>query len=198
MINIFSTKNINIISIIISIIIFLFLNFCINNFYKINSEEIESKEIISEKSENKFKDESEASNEIKYSEIEKEEDLNWYIEIPAINLKAPIKETTNMDILNDYVGHFEETSRDIGNIGLAGHNRGYEKNYFENLVKIKKGDEIKYKYNNFEKKYIVNKIEIIKDTNWSYLENTAKNKITLITCVENKPELRRCIQAEEK
>ena len=198
MINIFSTKNINIIFIIISIIIFLFLNFCINNFYKINSEEIESKEIISEKSENKFKDESEASNEIKYSEIEKEEDLNWYIEIPAINLKAPIKETTNMDILNNYVGHFEETSRDIGNIGLAGHNRGYEKNYFENLDKIKKGDEIKYKYNNFEKKYIVNKIEIIKDTNWSYLENNSKNKITLITCVENKPELRRCIQAEEK
>ena len=29
------------------------------------------------------------------------------------------------------------------------------------------------------------------------LENTEDNRITLITCVENRPELRRCIQAKE-
>ena len=39
---------------------------------------------------------------------------------------------------------------------------------------------------------------IIKDTNWNYLKNTEKNKITLITCIENEPEYRRCIQAIEK
>ena len=41
-------------------------------------------------------------------------------------------------------------------------------------------------------------IEIIKSTNWSYLENTAENKITLITCIENKPDERLCVQAIEK
>lgn len=103
-----------------------------------------------------------------------------------------------MDILNTYVGHFEETSLTKGNVGLAGHNRGYEKNYFENLKKLKRGDEIKYKYNDFEKKYVVDKIETIKNTDWSYLENTKENKITLITCVENQPDYRRCVQAIEK
>ncbi len=103
-----------------------------------------------------------------------------------------------MDILNDYVGHFEDTSKEKGNIGLAGHNRGYKNNYFEKLNKLKKGDEIKYKYNNFEKTYLIEKIETIKNTNWSYLENTKENKITLITCIENKPDLRLCVQAIEK
>lgn len=40
-------------------------------------------------------------------------------------------------------------------------------------------------------------ITVIEETNWSYLENTVENKITLITCVENEPSYRRCIQATE-
>ena len=103
-----------------------------------------------------------------------------------------------MDVLNKYVGHFEDTPKKEGNIGLAGHNKGFEKNYFQDLYKLKKGDEIKYKYNEYEKIYSVEKIEIIKNTNWSYLENTSESKITLITCVENKPDLRLCIQAIQK
>lgn len=126
------------------------------------------------------------------------EELNWYIEIASINLKAPICESTKMDVLNKYVGHFEDTPKKEGNIGLAGHNKGFEKNYFQDLYKLKKGDEIKYKYNDYEKIYSVEKIKIIKNTNWSYLENTSESKITLITCVENKPDLRLCIQAIQK
>ena len=129
---------------------------------------------------------------------QKNKDFNWYIEISAISLKAPIQESVNMDVLNGFVGHFEETSKTEGNVGLAGHNRGYEKNYFQELYKLKKGDEIKYKYNEYEKSYSVEKIETIKNTNWSYLENTPENKLTLITCVENKPDLRLCIQAIQK
>ena len=75
---------------------------------------------------------------------------------------------------------------------------GYQINYFENLKNVKKGEEIKYKYNDFEKTYIVEKIEIIRNTDWSYLEKSQENKITLITCVENESEYRRCVQAIEK
>ena len=71
-------------------------------------------------------------------------------------------------------------------------------NYFENLKDVKKGDEIKYKYDNFEKTYVVDIIEIIRNTDWSYLENSEENMITLITCVENQPEYRRCVQATER
>lgn len=122
----------------------------------------------------------------------------WKIEIKAISLSATIAEGTTDSVMNKYVGHFENTSKKKGNIGLASHNRGYPVNYFENLKKLKKGDKIKYTYGNFKKTYIVDVIEIIEDTNWKCLENTEENRITLITCVENEPNLRRCIQGIEK
>ena len=48
---------------------------------------------------------------------------NWYIEIPKINLVAPISEGTTQEVMNKYVGHFENTNVWEGNIGLAAHNR---------------------------------------------------------------------------
>ena len=128
----------------------------------------------------------------------REEAKGWKIEIPKISLVAEIAEGTTKEILNQYIGHFEITPKEVGNIGLAGHNRGYNVNYFQDLKLLKKGDEIKYTYNNFEKIYEVEKVRIIKDTEWEYLENTEDNRLTLITCVENQPEYRRCVQAVEK
>ena len=46
--------------------------------------------------------------------------------------------------------------------------------------------------------YEIDTIEIIEDTDWSYLENSAENKLTLITCIANKKEQRLCVQATEK
>ena len=133
------------------------------------------------------------------NKIENEEKTErWEIEIPKISLKATIAEGTTKETLNQYVGHFEQTQKEEGNIGLAAHNRGYEVNYFQNLKLLQKGDEIKYIHNQFEKIYEVEKCRIIKDTEWEYLENTEDNRLTLITCVENQPEYRRCIQAVEK
>ena len=63
---------------------------------------------------------------------------------------------------------------------------------------LKEGDEIKYTYNKCKKIYEVIKNRIIKDTDWEYLENTEENMLTLITCVENEPNYRRCVQAIEK
>lgn len=130
---------------------------------------------------------------------EKEESTNkeWKIEIPKINLNTNIAEGTTQEILNNYVGHFSETSFYEGNVGLAAHNRGYNVNYFEKLKELEIGDEIIYIYNGKVKKYLVEEKEIIKETDWSYLEKTEDNRITLITCVEDLPEYRRCIQGVE-
>lgn len=122
----------------------------------------------------------------------------WKIEIPSINLNAKIEEGTKPEILNEYVGHFEETQKWNGNVGLAAHNRGYKVNYFENIKNLEIGDEIYYYFNGIERKYIVTDMKIIKDTDWSNLENTEDNRITLITCVENKPRNRLCLQGIEK
>lgn len=127
-------------------------------------------------------------------EISKKE---WRIEIPKIDLNAEISDGTTEEKLNKYVGHFSETAKENGNIGLAAHNRGYNVNYFSRIKELEIGDEIYYTYNGIRKKYIVNSKLIIKDTDWHMLENTEDNRITLITCVENEPQHRRCIQAIE-
>ena len=122
---------------------------------------------------------------------------DWYIKIPAINLAANIEEGTSQEVMELYVGHFEETSKFVGNVGLAAHNRGYTYNYFERLKELKNGDEIEYGYHGQVKRYQVEKQMIIKDTDWTNLENTEENRITLITCVENEPSYRRCVFGRE-
>ena len=53
------------------------------------------------------------------------------------------------------------------------------------------------KHENIERSYCVSNILIIKETDWSYLQNTDDNILTLITCVENEPQYRLCVQARE-
>ena len=74
------------------------------------------------------------------------EELIWKIEIPKIDLSAEIKSGTSAEILNQYVGHFEETPENDGNVALAAHNRGYDVNYFGRLKELEIGDEIIYFY----------------------------------------------------
>ena len=51
-----------------------------------------------------------------------------YLTIESINLlQAPIKEGTEMETLNEYIGHFTDSNFLEGNVALAGHNRGYSK-----------------------------------------------------------------------
>ena len=69
---------------------------------------------------------------------------------------------------------------------------------FERLKELEDGDVIIYNFQDFKKEYIVTDNLIIEDTDWTYLENTQENKITLITCVENEPNYRRCVIGEEK
>ena len=128
---------------------------------------------------------------------QKEIENIWRIEIPKIGLIAPIKAGTTQEILAEAVGHFNESQKWDGNVALAGHNRGYNCNFFQNIKKLKKGDKIIYYTKNGKRKYSVETNKIIHQTDWSYIENTKDNRITLITCVENMYEYRRCIQAKE-
>ena len=122
----------------------------------------------------------------------------WKIQIPSIGLIADISNGTDKETLNKYVGHFIETPIEEGNIALAGHNRGYDVNYFSRLKELREGDEIIYIHNEINRIYEVTKNKIIKDTDIDVLENTEENILTLITCVENEPNYRRCVQAKEK
>ena len=204
---IYTNKFVNFLSLIITSIIFfssyLFIfknnNNPINEMYGIISN-IESEIEKNNKKENLHLKNSEQNNKKQgdYNTDLGNLDLgNWYIEIPIISLKAPIAEGTSLDILSKKIGHFGETAIELGNIGLAAHNRGYEFSFFKDLYKLKNGDEIIYTHEDFKKKYIVEKNIIIKNSDWNNLALSEDNKITLITCVENEPDYRRCVQAEE-
>ena len=117
------------------------------------------------------------------------------LEISSINLKLSIADGIEDDVIAKYIGHFPSTALINGNVGLAGHNT---RDFFANLKKVKKGDEIVYNFLLGTKTFIVEIIVEIQEDDWSYLEDTEDNKITLITCIKNQPTKRLCIQATEK
>ena len=192
----YSTIYINLVSFFITLIIFLFGEYVISNYDTFTKKSSLRAGFQVENISNEIAQENVIQEDT--NEEEKETKENWYLEIPKINLKAPISEGTTSEVMDDYIGHFEETSKDLGNIGLAAHNRGYKNNYFRDLKQLKENDEIYYTYNGKTRKYVVTQSIIIKDTDWTYLEETKENTITLITCVENQPEYRRCIIGKEE
>ena len=116
------------------------------------------------------------------------------LEVPKLNLKLSVADDVDDVTLENYVGHFPSTSLFEGNVGMAGHNSS---KFFATLKNIKKGDEIIYNFLLGERIYIVDTITEIQEDDWSYLEDTEDNRLTLITCVRNQPTIRLCIQARE-
>lgn len=126
-----------------------------------------------------------------------DDDMIGVLTIPDILIEnAPIKESTELSTLATAIGHFTNTSIYNGNVGLASHNGG-DGDYFKDLNKLKVGNEIYYQTRFGVKRYLVKTIEIIDEDDWSYLEETEDNRITLITCVKGKSNKRLCVQAVE-
>ena len=123
------------------------------------------------------------------------EDLLGTITIEKIDLiDAKTSEGTDNKTLSEFIGHFEESGLINGNIAFCSHNRGYPNgSYFARLNELENGDIILYKNITGEHKYIVNEVKEIKDTDVSVVENSAEDKITLITCVADKKNLRLCV-----
>ena len=209
----YTSRNVNVLSLIITIILFLILNHgSVNTFLNKFIPDVQKESLTNYELINKTKDKyintiiqkqnninNTTNTQIKTNTSKNlnNENKEWKIKIPKISLEAKIASGTSEEVMNKYVGHFENTEKWKGNVGLAAHNRGYPVNYFNKLKELKIGDLIYY-YTEFGvKKYKVIVTTIIKDTDWTYLKPTQDNRITLITCVENIPDKRRCVQAIE-
>lgn len=119
------------------------------------------------------------------------------LRIPTINLTVTAFDGDTFTAMKKGVGHLPSTSCWNGNIGLVGHNRGTN-DYFGDLKNLEIGDEMTYTTNLGTRTYIVKSITKISDTDWSRLQYTSDNRLTLITCVEDVPDKRLCIQVVEK
>ena len=117
------------------------------------------------------------------------------IQINKINFEGLVYEGTSDKTLDKGVGHIESSPYFEGNVCLAAHNT---KNLWGNLYTLKSGDTIKYISFLGTKEYLVDSITEIAEDDWTLLENTKENKITLITCIKNEPFKRLCVQAIEK
>lgn len=120
------------------------------------------------------------------------------VECEKIELNAPIKETIELDVLSTAVGHFEDTALYNGNVCLAGHNSGTNKNgedigFFRRLNELEIGDEVIYHHMFGQYIYKVSEIKEVEETDLSMLEPTTSDKLTLITCVKGKKKLRLCV-----
>lgn len=195
----YNKRNIIIFSIIITIIIYISIHIILGSF-KVNKQKEENSTLILKTSqvnpiiETSINENKETLNTISLNQYSQ---YDWRIIISKINLNAPILEGTSKEVLRRGVGHFETTSNWNGNVCLAAHNRGYKYNYFQELKKLEMGDIIIYQTKKGERIYSIDYKEKIKETDLSKLEETKENYITLITCVEDMPEYRLCIQAKE-
>lgn len=122
------------------------------------------------------------------------ENVLGVIKIDKINFEGLIYEGTSMQTLSKGVGHFENTPYIDGNVCLAAHNSNL---YWAKLHTLSTGDKIHYTCFLGTKEYEVSNISKISETDWSSLENTDTNTLTLITCVKGQKNLRLCVQAKE-
>ena len=125
--------------------------------------------------------------------------------IPKINLTAPVYETAQhggeMESMTKGIAHFAITSAWDGNIGLSSHNvaPAGATAYFGDLHLLELGDSLTYKTAQGEREYQVTEKKEIQQDDWSYLMRyeDGLNRITMITCITGKPDMRLMVQAVE-
>ena len=118
------------------------------------------------------------------------------LKIPKLDLNVKVYEDESLENLAKGAGHFKSTACWDGNVGIAGHNRGVT-NHFGKIHTLTAGDQIVYTTQLGTRTYEVFYVGQISETDFSRLDRTSENIITLITCVRDVRDMRWCIQARE-
>lgn len=119
------------------------------------------------------------------------------IKIPSLKIDMKVWEGETAESMKKGLGHYSSTSVWDGNVGMCGHNRG-SKYVIGSIKNLNQDDIITYTTAYGTRTYQVTLVQIIANNDWSYLQGTADNRITLTTCLENHPESRVLVQAVEK
>ncbi len=131
------------------------------------------------------------------TQVRQEDGSIGTLKIPSISLNVTAYDGDTFAAMKKGVGHIASTSCWNGNIALVGHNRGTS-SHFGKLKKLQPGDEMSYTTKLGTRTYVVDSVSKISDTDWSKLQYTSDNRLTLITCVEDVGSQRLCVQAVEK
>lgn len=106
------------------------------------------------------------------------------VEIPSINLSQALVEGVSDNILQYFLGHFEDSVMpgEVGNFAVAGHRVSDYSDAFINLYKVKVGDKVIVKTRNKKFTYEINDSFIVDPSRVDVLNKTEDATITLITC----------------
>lgn len=118
------------------------------------------------------------------------------IKIPSLKISMKLWEGETNASMKKGLGHYSSTSAWDGNVGVCGHNRG-TKYAIGSIKNLERGDTITYTTIYGTRTYAVETVKVISSTDWSYLQATSDNRITLTTCLADHPESRVVVQAVE-
>lgn len=118
------------------------------------------------------------------------------LEIPVLGIHMKVWEGETNASMQKGLGHYTSTSAWDGNVGVCGHNRG-AKYVIGDIKNLKSGDKINYTTIYGTRTYEVSLVETISSSDWSHLQATLDNRITITTCLANHPDKRICVQARE-
>ena len=119
------------------------------------------------------------------------------VSIPSLNISMKVWEGETNESMAKGIGHYSSTSGWDGNVGVCGHNRG-AKYVIGSIKDLEIGDTITYETIYGTRTYAVSYVGVISNTDWSRLQATADNRITITTCLADQPDYRVCVQATEK
>lgn len=128
--------------------------------------------------------------------LEREDGSIGTLEIPSLGISMKVWEGETAASMKKGLGHYSSTSAWDGNVGMCGHNRG-SKYVIGSIKDLNTGDTITYTTALGTRTYQVSTVEIIDNNDWSYLQSTADNRLTITTCLADHPESRICVQAVE-
>ena len=118
------------------------------------------------------------------------------LKIPSLDINMKVWEGESNASMAKGLGHYTTTSAWDGNVAVCGHNRG-AKYVIGDIKDLEIGDTIIYTTIYGTRTYEVVLVKTIASTDWSYLQATADNRITITTCLANQPSKRVCVQAVE-
>ena len=119
------------------------------------------------------------------------------MKIPSLGINMKVWEGETTESMKKGLGHYSSSSGWDGNVCVCGHNRG-SKYVIGSIKDLEQGDTITYTTIYGTRTYQVTVVQIIPNDDWSYLQSTADNRITITTCLADHPESRVVVQAVEK
>jgi len=114
-----------------------------------------------------------------------------------LNRNINVYAGATMAAMDHGAGHFSFTGINQGNTGLVGHNRGRSNGFFVFVRSLREGDILTLDAGGVLRRYAVARVYEIDENDFEPLMQFGDNRLTLVTCVEYRPNLRRVAVAFE-